>query len=515
MGIMSIRRVAQKLLAPVIIVLVVALMIGMFYIGIPQMGKENFLYQGPSLAVNGQSVNDASFNNYLTKASQQANQYAQYGMNYTEAQVRDTAVSLAIRDLAFEQEMKKAGSKVKVSDAEVDQIIKKYLPTEEELQNAIERQGVANKAEFKKIVSKSLETQKFIQLKARELKIGVSEAEVREQLEQVTVDHILIGLKDPTTNKPLRSDAEALKLANEVYQKASTGGDFAKLAKQYSDDPGSKEQGGKMGPMPVGQFKTGMVKEFVDGAMALKPGEISKPVKTQFGYHVIKLETLGIPSGDDTKEKYTAAENDLLSKKAQESPAFQKWEEKLFQDAEAKTEIKDPGLRAYRLAKSEKWLEATQAYEKALNKSYYKKRWDMWVSAAEAYTKLKQPKKAIELLKKATVGSDMPEFQEAVAVAYQADGQEKKAEELLVKFGSDHPNDAELHKKLKASFEKLKMTDAAAKEDQIIANIDKLEKEKLQQYQENLAKKQSTTPAPGQQTEVNPGASPAPTPKTK
>ena len=105
MSIMSIRRVAKRLLAPVIIVLVVAMMVGVFYIGFPAMNKpgDSSTYVGPSIKVNGQQVKDADFNTYLAQAGQQAQQYAQYGMSYSEAQIRDTAVSMAIKDIAFQQ----------------------------------------------------------------------------------------------------------------------------------------------------------------------------------------------------------------------------------------------------------------------------------------------------------------------------------------------------------------------------------------------------------------------------
>ena len=67
--------------------------------------------------------------------------------------------------------------------------------------------------------------------------------------------------------------------------KAKAGEDFAELAKTYTDDPGSKENGGEY------TFGRGeMVKEFEDTAFALKPGEISGLVETTFGYHIIKLE---------------------------------------------------------------------------------------------------------------------------------------------------------------------------------------------------------------------------------
>jgi peptidyl-prolyl cis-trans isomerase C len=74
--------------------------------------------------------------------------------------------------------------------------------------------------------------------------------------------------------------------AKEVFEKIGQGEAFDKLAEVYSNDPGSKADGGNLGYFAKGQ----MVKEFEDAAFALKKGEVSKPIKSKFGWHVIKVE---------------------------------------------------------------------------------------------------------------------------------------------------------------------------------------------------------------------------------
>jgi parvulin-like peptidyl-prolyl isomerase len=511
MSIMSIRRYAKRILAPVIIVLVVAMMVGVFYIGFPLMTKENTGYVGPSISVNGQKVSDEDFSNYMAQAGQQASQFAQYGMVYTDAQIRDSAINMAVQNIAFQQEMDKVKSKIKVSNSEVDNLIKKYLPTEEEVQSFMERQGYTSKSQLKNMVKKSLEQQKFIAYKAKQLKIKVSRSEILGQLDQITVSHILIGLKDQN-NKP-RTDAQALQLAKEVYQKATSGQDFAALAKQYSDDPGSKDKGGTYGPMGVDQFKNSMAKEFVDGALALKVGQISAPVKTQFGYHIIKLDAHGLPTGSEYKEKYNEVRDNLLLQKAQQSPAYSDWMQSVNRKALGKLEILDPGLRAFRLKNEQKWQEAAEAYEKALKKGYYKSRIDTYTDASDVYIQLKQADKAISLLKKApaVVTADNFDYQVALANAYKANQNMAKAKAILAKWGQEHADDIQTHTKLKDIYTSWNLTDLAAQETQIVANIQKQQAEKDKAYQESLNQKQS---AIGQTGQTQPAAS-QPTPVKK
>ena len=130
----------------------------------------------------------------------------------------------------------------------------------------------------------------------REIKINVSDDEVKkfydnnpskfEQPEMVRASHVLISTRDPDTNKDLTEEQKAVKhkKAEEVLKRARAGEDFAKLAKENSEDPGSKDKGGEY------QFARGqMVPEFETAAFSLKTNQVSDIVTTAYGYHIIKL----------------------------------------------------------------------------------------------------------------------------------------------------------------------------------------------------------------------------------
>lgn len=98
--------------------------------------------------------------------------------------------------------------------------------------------------------------------------------------EQVKVRHILIG----TTGKPADELPKLEAKARDILKQVRAGGDFAALAKQYSDDPGSKDRGGEY-DVVRGQ----MVPPFEQAAFSLKPKEIGDLVKTDYGFHIIQV----------------------------------------------------------------------------------------------------------------------------------------------------------------------------------------------------------------------------------
>tara|TARA_B100001063_G_scaffold89345_1_gene83168 strand:- start:181 stop:2034 length:1854 start_codon:yes stop_codon:yes gene_type:complete len=105
------------------------------------------------------------------------------------------------------------------------------------------------------------------------------------EFEERDASHILIEVNDERTAK------EAKELAENVAVKAKNGESFADLAKTYSDDIGSKNVGGNLGFNTRGGFVT----EFDDALFVMDKGEISAPIETEFGFHVIQLNDIRAP----------------------------------------------------------------------------------------------------------------------------------------------------------------------------------------------------------------------------
>ncbi len=100
------------------------------------------------------------------------------------------------------------------------------------------------------------------------------------QAEQRQVRHILLQVTDPKDDAAVKAKAEG------ILKRAQSGEDFAKLAQEFSQDSGSAPKGGDLGWAD----RKAYVAPFADAAFGMKEGEIRGPVKTQFGYHILKLE---------------------------------------------------------------------------------------------------------------------------------------------------------------------------------------------------------------------------------
>jgi peptidyl-prolyl cis-trans isomerase C len=175
------------------------------------------------------------------------------------------------------------------------------------------KQGVADKPEVKLQIEfqrdNMLAQAMFLNLQQQ---ATVSDAEVqayydahKSDYEILKARHILIRVKgapmEATPGKPELTDEEAKAKAEEIRKRIVGGEDFAKVAEAESDDTSGKSGG------DLGEFKHGMmVPPFEKAAFALKPGEISEPVLSPFGYHIIQVESHTTKSLDEVKPEIIA-----------------------------------------------------------------------------------------------------------------------------------------------------------------------------------------------------------------
>lgn len=140
----------------------------------------------------------------------------------------------------------------------------------------------------------------------------------KAQWEEVKARHILIRFQG--SQVPLRpnekdlTDAEALAKTKDLRAKIAAGADFAEVAKTESDDTGSGANGGDLGSFPKGS----MVPQFDEAVFALPVGQLSDPVKTQFGYHLIQTQAHTTKSFDDVRGEITDKMRPELAQKAVE-----------------------------------------------------------------------------------------------------------------------------------------------------------------------------------------------------
>ncbi len=191
----------------------------------------------------------------------------------------------------------------------VDRIKSQYLMVFGNDEKKLEKQ-----MQDQKVTDEDL-TQFFVRYKKVEayLRTQVQEDEMKKRYEEgkaqgeftiASVRHILVSVGDQAAapaegEKKALTDEEAKKLADDLASRLRKGEDFAALAKEFSDDPGSKETGGLYEDVEVGMW----VPEFKQAALELPLNEISDPVKTDYGYHVMKVEKRSEKAYDDVKDQ--------------------------------------------------------------------------------------------------------------------------------------------------------------------------------------------------------------------
>jgi parvulin-like peptidyl-prolyl isomerase len=269
--------------------------------------------------VNGEAIMQSEYNKTVAPILEQYKQAAPAAEQTPEKikEFQQKLLDQMVDDKLLKQEAQKR--KIKVSKREIEEGIKqvkKRFGSESEFQSELKKENLTA-AQFEKRIEEQLMVMKLIEqdIKAKtpqptdeEIKafyekiqakmngknLGLDKKDEEEiaslakllsraTAEQVRARHILVAVDK---NAPMEEKSAALKKIKKIQAELKAGADFGDLAQKYSDDPGSKNRGGDLGFFSRGD----MVPEFEKTAFSLSVGQVSDPVLTDFGYHLIKVE---------------------------------------------------------------------------------------------------------------------------------------------------------------------------------------------------------------------------------
>jgi len=239
--------------------------------------------------VNGEKITQADFDELyaVLKADYEFKQNVTLDKTKDKEVLKDletkTYENLVLQKL-IRQESSKQG--IKLDNKEIDATIKEIKDSKNKESKDGFKKFLAETKFSEAGLKEYLETQQFNSKLSEKVTadVKVNDADVRKYYDEnqnqfqnpggIQISHILVAKEDLTR-------------AEQIIAKLDQGADFAALAKEYSIDPGSKNNGGDLGT-PV-NASSSLVPEFLKAALALEPGQYTqKPVESEFGYHIIK-----------------------------------------------------------------------------------------------------------------------------------------------------------------------------------------------------------------------------------
>lgn len=205
---------------------------------------------------------------------------------------RLAAARMVVDNLIVQELVNKRAANEAVSDEEVNARFSKMaeqFPDPQKFDEQLKQAGLTRET-LKERIKEGLRGNKWLEAQISG-KADVTEDEAKgfydshpeafKAPEMVRASHILILTPEDATPEVLKEKEKAI---NAAAARIAKGEDFAKVAKEVSEDPGTKEKGGDLDFFP----HQAMVPEFADAAFALKENEVSKVVKSKYGYHIIK-----------------------------------------------------------------------------------------------------------------------------------------------------------------------------------------------------------------------------------
>lgn len=334
--------------------------------------------------VNGQAIHSYDLNQVFLNQLRQIEDQQGVLPGRAYESVRYQALDLIVGSLVLNQEITKrnlSASKAEI-DAELQRIIDLF-PSEEDYKLQLQYAGMTEeilRAQLGEEVKYNKLTKEIIG------DVPVSDEEVREAYEQVRTSHILIRPEEETEEAWAALEAQAWEIYGQV-----TPENFAELAESLSAD-GSSIQGGDIGFVPRGAT----VEEYEKAAFSLQVGEISEPVRSTYGYHIIMATERLEAEGEEFEAARSEIEEKIRSEKGESD--LMAWFEGARESANVV--IMDYQMRAFEHMQDEEYEDAVHYYELALEQqpgNAY-----LHASLGDAYFELDNVDEAIAQYKLAT-----------------------------------------------------------------------------------------------------------------
>ncbi|MDI3280050.1 MAG: peptidylprolyl isomerase [Bacillota bacterium] len=442
----------RKATKAIIILVVVAFVATLIYVGgtLPRGAG------GTVAVVNGERISEDEFTDlFLRVVAQQERE----GRTIPPAQVE--AVQAHLLDQMINTRLLLQGARrerIKVDAREVEARIEHYrkaFPSQAEFEAALKEEG-SSLADLRARVRDTLLVEKL--LERIQSQVQVTDEDVRDALRRVHIRHILIAIPPGE-----QGEAEARSKAEAVLARLKAGEDFAALAKEYSEDEATKANGGDLGFLRKNE---GLDRDFEAVAFAMKAGEVRGPVKTAFGYHIIKVEEVQEPTPEELAKEKEGLKKALLETRRDQ--AVEDWLE--AQRKKARLVIKDPALAAFFALQQGKLDEALNLYQEALRaeptNGY------LHVSLARIYQEKGEQDKVLQHMEEAArLAPGDASILFTLADLYRQRGKNDRALEYYRKASDLEPDDFYLHMRLLQIYRELKEDRLVAEE---IAKLDKI-----------------------------------------
>jgi len=244
----------------------------------------------PVAVVNGEKISKKDLEEAFDRAVRGA------GMDpaVIPAEQKVAGYNRLLDDMIVDRLVKAEAKDIEVTDEDVAKeiaTIKSQFPDEAAFKKQLEQSGQTDES-VKDLIREGMKQNKWIESQIGD-KANVSDEDAKkfydenqaqfQQPETVKASHILFMVPEGASEEDAKKKEAA---AEAALARAKKGEDFTALAKELSEEPGAKESGGDLGFFTKDQ----MVPEFADAAFGAETGSLTGPVKTQFGYHIIKVE---------------------------------------------------------------------------------------------------------------------------------------------------------------------------------------------------------------------------------